>query len=344
MRIAIVGTGATGSVYAGLLADAGHQVWAIDTWREHIEAIRTRGLRVSGASGDRVSRPAAAMDPREVGSVDLVVIATKAAHVESAAAAAVDLLGAETLVLPIQNGLGSRERVAAIVGPRRVLAGVIGGFGASIVAPGHVHHHGMELMRLGEWSGPATERVQTVAEAWRRAGFTVSTYDNIDQLVWEKLICNVAFSGVCAVTGLTIGEVMHDTDAWSIASTCANEAFAVARAQGIALSFEDPVTWVRTFGEAIPGASPSMLLDVRAGRATEVDVINGAIPPLAAKLGLDAPVNRTVTALVHAIERSGAVRPAMLGHRARQTPTGHGETLPHPQEHRRTPRAGSAHP
>ena len=340
MRIAIVGTGATGSVYAGLLADGGHEVWAIDSWREHVEAIRSRGLRVSGASGDRVSRPAATTDPREVGTVDLVVIATKAADVESAAGAAIDLLGANTVVLPIQNGLGSRERVASIVGPRRVLAGAIGGFGASVVAPGHVHHHGMELVRLGEYSGPVSERVRTVAEAWRGAGFTVRTYDDIDQLVWEKLICNAAFSAVCALTGLTIGEVMADADAWSIASACATEAFAVARAQNIVLSFEDPVAWVRAFGETIPAASPSMLLDMRAGRATEIDAINGAIPPLAAKLGLDTPVNRTVSGLLHAIERSGAPSLETLRHRARQTPSGHGENLPSPLEFPRTPRAG----
>lgn len=340
MRIAIVGTGATGSVYAGLLADTDDQVWAIDTWREHVEAIRTRGLRVTGASGDRVSRPAATADAREVGTVDLVVIATKAADVESAAGAAIELLGAQTVVLPLQNGLGSRERIASIVGPRRVLAGVIGGFGASIVAPGHVHHHGMELVRLGECSGPVSERVLTVAEAWRRAGFTVRTYDDIDQLVWEKLICNVAFSAVCALTGLTIGEVMADADAWSIASACASEAFAVARAKQIVLSFEDPVAWVRAFGEAIPHASPSMLLDVRAGRLTEIDAINGAIPPLAAKLGLDAPVNRTVSGLVHVLERSEAANHATPRHRAAQTPSGHGETLPSPLESPRKPRAG----
>lgn len=303
MRIAIVGTGATGSVYAGLFAAAGHQVWAVDSWREHIDTIRAGGLRVSGASGDRVTRPAATTDPCEVGPVDLVVIATKAPDVETAATAALELLDSETVVLPIQNGLGSRERVAAIVGPERVLAGVIGGFGASVVEPGHVHHHGMELVRLGECSGPVSNRVQAVAEVWRGAGFPVRTYDDIDQLVWEKLICNVAFSGTCAITGMTIGKVMDDPDAWSIASSCASEAFAVARAKRVALSFEDPVAWVRAFGEAIPGARPSMLLDVLAGRATEVGVINGAIPPLAAELGVGAPVNWTVTALVRAIER-----------------------------------------
>jgi 2-dehydropantoate 2-reductase len=304
-RIAIVGTGATGSVYAGLLADAGHEVWAIDSWREHIEAIRARGLRVSGASGDRVVRPNATSDPREAGQMDLVVIATKAGDVEAAACSALPLLGAETLVLPIQNGLGSRERVAAIVGPERVLSGVIGGFGASIVAPGHVHHHGMELVRLGEPTGPVSPRVETVAETWRRAGFTVRTYDDVEQLVWEKLICNVAFSATCAVSGLTIGEVLEDPDAWPLACACAAEADAVARARGVALSFSEPVGWVREFGEKIPGARPSMLLDILAGRPSEVDVINGAIPRLGAELGLATPVNRTITALVHTLERGG---------------------------------------
>lgn len=312
MRIAIVGTGATGSVYAGLLGDAGHEVWAIDQWDAHVSAIRERGLRVSGASGDRVVRVGAVADPREVGPVDLVVIATKAGDVEGAARASLALLGPETLVLPIQNGLGSRERVARVAGFDRVIAAVVGGFGASIVEPGHVHHHGMELVRMGEPSGPVSERVERVADAWRAAGFTVRTYDDIDQLVWEKLICNVGFSATCAVTGLTIGGVLDDPAAWSVASACASEADAVARARGVALGFDDPVVWVRDFGRAIPGARPSMLLDVLAGRPSEIDVINGAIPPLAASLGLAAPVNSTVTALVHAIERAGTA-PAALG-------------------------------
>lgn len=303
MRIAIVGTGATGSVYAGLLGDAGHEVWAIDRWEAHVLAIRERGLRVSGASGDRVVRLAGAVtDSSSVGPVDLVVIATKARDVEAAARGALALLDSGTVVLPIQNGLGSRERVAAVVGARRVIAAVVGGFGASVLEPGHVHHHGMELVRMGEPDGPVSERVERVAEAWRAAGFTVRTYDDIDQLVWEKLICNVAFSATCAVTGLTIGEVLEDPEAWSVACACASEAFAVARSQGVALSFDDPVAWVYDFGRSIPGARPSMLLDLLAGRPSEVDVINGAIPPLAASLGLAAPVNSTVTALVHALD------------------------------------------
>lgn len=305
MRIAIVGTGATGSVYAGLLASAGHDVTAVDAWPDHMDAIQRDGLHVTGASGDRTAKLSATTDPAEVGTVDLVVIATKAHDVESAANAALPLLGDDTIVLPIQNGLGSRERVAAIVGAERIMTGVVGGFGASIVEPGHVHHHGMELVRFGERSGPVTERVERVADAWRQAGFTVRTFDDVDRLVWEKLICNVAFSGTCAITGATIGAVIDDPDAWPVAQACATEAHRVAVASDVKLGFDDPVAWVHDFGSAIPGARPSMLLDVLAGRASEVDVINGSIPRLGDELGVPAPVNRTVTALVHAIERTG---------------------------------------
>ena len=293
-----------GSIYAGLLADAGNEVWAVDRWAEHVDAIRERGLRVEGASGDRTVRVRATTDAGEVGEVDLLIVATKATDVEAAASAARSLVGPETVVLPIQNGLGAADRVAALLGEERVVIGVVGGFGASIVAPGHVHHHGLELVRLGERRGPVTPRVERIAEVWRAAGFTVRTFDDVDRLVWEKLICNVAFSGTCALTGMTVGEVIADPDAWAVASRCAAEAFAVARALDIAVDIEEPASYVRDFGSKIPGARPSLLLDLLAGRRSEIDVINGAIPPLGARVGVATPANETVTALVRAKERT----------------------------------------
>jgi 2-dehydropantoate 2-reductase len=300
MKIAIVGVGAMGSVYAGVLGDAGNEVWAVDTWAEHVEAIRKRGLTVEGASGNRTVRIQATSDPAEVGACDLVVIATKAFDVEAAAHAAKLMVGPDTVVLPIQNGLGSADRIAAILGDERVAIGVAGGFGASIVGPGHVHHNGWELVRLGERDGPATERINRIASVWEDAGFRVRAYDDVDQLVWEKLICNVCFSGTCAILERTIGDVLDDPAAWHVASSCATEAYEVARGRGITLDFDDPVAYVRAFGEKIPDARPSMLLDIMARRPTEIDVINGAIPPAARQIGLAAPVNETVTALVKA--------------------------------------------
>ncbi len=302
MKIAIIGAGAMGSVYAGLLGDAGNEVWAIDTWREHIDAIRAHGLRVEGASGDRVVKVNAATDVREAGVVDLVIIATKAMHVEAAAHSVKPLLGKDTIVLTIQNGLGSAQKVARIVGTERLMIGVVGGFGASMKAPGHTHHNGWELVRLGELNGPGTARTERIAEVWRGAGFKVRTYDDMDQLVWEKLICNVTFSGTCTVLGWRIKEVMADEHAWRIASGCAKEAYSVARARGVHLEFEDPVAYVQAFGSKIPDARPSVLLDHLARRRSEIEVINGAIPVTARKVGLTAPYNEVITALVKAKE------------------------------------------
>jgi 2-dehydropantoate 2-reductase len=300
MKIAVVGTGAMGSVYAGILADAGNEVWAVDVWVEHVEAMRTRGLVVEGASGKRTVRLAATTEPAEVGVCDLVVISTKAVDVDAAAAGVAPLLGPDTVVLPIQNGLGSADRIAAVLGEDRVAIGVAGGFGASMVGPGHVHHNGWELVRLGERHAPATPRIRRIADTWEAAGFRVQVYDDVDQLVWEKLVCNVTFSGTCTILERPIRGVLEDAAAWLVASGCAREAYEVARARGIALGFDDPVAYVRAFGEKIADARPSMLLDLLAGRPCEIDAINGAIPPAAREVGLAAPVNETVTALVKA--------------------------------------------
>ena len=303
MKIAILGCGAMGSVYAGLLASAGHEVWAVDTWRDHVDAMRTKGLHLEGASGDRTVKVNATLTASDAGVCDLVIIATKARDVEAAARSAKPLLGPQTLVLSIQNGLGGPDVTASVLGRERVAVGVVGGFGASMRGPGHAHHNGMELVRLGEFAGPVTPRLEAVAEVWRSGGFKVKCFDDIDQLVWEKLICNVCFSGTCAVTERTVGEVMADPDAFAVASGCASEAFAVARKRGIKLGFDEPVAYVRNFGSKIPNARPSMLLDLMAKRRSEIDAINGAIPPAAKALGLAAPYNEVISGLVRAKER-----------------------------------------
>ena len=308
MKIAVIGVGAMGSVYAGLLADAGYEIWAIDVWREHIDAIRDRGLRVEGKSGDRTVKIAATTDAQEAGPCDLVIIATKAMHVEAAAVAAKPIIGNNTTVLTIQNGIGSFEKVAATLGKEKITVGVAGGFGASIKAPGHVHHNGMELIRLGEMAGPVTTRLDKVAEVWSNAGFNVKTYDDIERMVWEKLICNVCFSGVCTVSKSQIKGVLGDHGLWQIAKGCATEAYQVARAKDIKVSFEDPISYVKAFGEKMPNSRPSMLLDHMEGRASEIDVINGAIVREGADTQVTTPFNSVITALVIAKETRLGVR------------------------------------
>jgi 2-dehydropantoate 2-reductase len=183
------------------------------------------------------------------------------------------------------------------------MVGVVGGFGASMRGPGHAHHNGMELVRLGEFGGPITPRLKQVEEIWRSAGFRVKIFDDIDQLVWEKLICNCSLSGPCAVSDMTTGEVMEDPDLARISAACATEAFTVAKKKGVKLGFDDPVAYTREFASKIPNARPSALLDLMAKRRSEIDVINGSIPRVGREVGVAAPVNEAITALVHAKER-----------------------------------------
>ncbi|BDC40340.1 ketopantoate reductase family protein [Paraburkholderia terrae] len=185
-KVAIVGCGAMGSVYAGLMVSAGHEVHAVCLWPDHVAAMQKNGLRVEGASGDRTVPIHASTTTDGIGECDLVIIATKAFDVEAAARASEQLLGPKTVVQTIQNGLGSAEKAAAILGESRVAVGVVGGFGASIRAPGHAHHNGMEMIRFGAYKGLLREELKASAEIWRSSGFKVAIFDDIDQMVWGE--------------------------------------------------------------------------------------------------------------------------------------------------------------
>ena len=302
MKIAIIGCGAMGSVYAALLADSGNDVWAIDTWEEHISAIKSNGLRVEGASGDRTVLMNATTNARDAGECDLIIVATKASGVAAAAVAAKSIAGPNSIILTIQNGLGAAERIAEYIDTNQVMIGVVGGFGASMKAPGHAHHNGMQLVRIGEMIGGVSDRLEKVVSAWDTAGFTAKGYPDIHQMIWEKFICNVTYSGPCALMNATIGQVQANCDSWSVALSCAREADAVARAKKINLGFDDVESYVRDFGANMPEARPSMLLDHMAQRPSEIDGINGAVPVEAEKIGMSAPINALVSGLIRGRE------------------------------------------
>ncbi len=308
-KVAIVGCGAMGSVYAALMTSAGHAVHAVTLWADHAAAMRERGLRVEGASGDRTVRLASAGTTTDgIGPCDLVIIATKAFDVAAAARSCAPLIGPGTVVQTIQNGLGSPEVAATVIDPDRIAVGVVGGFGASMRGPGHAHHNGLEMIRFGAFAGLERERLEAAAAIWDSAGFRTSLFDDLGRMVWEKLIMNVTFSGTTTLTGLTIGGVMADPDAWRVAQGCAEEAIAVAVAMGVTLQVGDPIEHIRRLGGKIPEARPSMLLDHRARRRGEVEAINGAIPRLGRSCGVPTPVNDTVVALIKAREAAFPVQ------------------------------------
>jgi len=155
----------------------------------------------------------------------------------------------------------------------------------------------MERIRFGAFAGLPKQLLQASAKIWESAGFKVAAlFDDIQQMVWEKLIMNVAFSGTSCTTGLTVGEILADADAWSVAQACAEEAIAVAKTSNVRLNVGDPLEHIRRLGGKIPDARPSMLLDYNAGRRCEVDAVNGAIPRQGKPLGVATPANETVRA------------------------------------------------
>lgn len=303
MKIGIVGTGAMGSVYAALLGRAGNEVWAIDRWRDHVEAIAADGLRVSGASGDYVVDDLhVGTSPADAGPCDAWVIATKAADVEGAAQAIAPLLRSGDVVMPFQNGLGAAERVARFVPADQIVLGIAEGFGASVPRPGSVHHNGMRLIRLGEPAGGITERATRLERLWADAGFNVRAFADIERMIWEKFLCNVTLSAPTAAFDMTVGELMADDEAWAVAIGCMLEAHRAGTAKGVAFAFDDPVRYVTEFAATIPDASPSMRLDHLARRPAEIDAINGMVVELSRELGFEAPYNQTLCALLRARE------------------------------------------
>ena len=299
MKIAIFGVGAMGSVYAALFAEAGHEVHGVDVWAEHVDAINRNGLRLEGASGDRVIYGIhATQDGGSVGECDLYVLATKASGVGPAAETIAPLIGPESMVVTIQNGLGAGERIACFMPTDRVLLGVADGFGASIKGPGHAHHNAMNLIRLGEMNGGMTDRLQRITEVWRQAGFNVKAFEDIDQLIWGKYICNTTFSGPCTVFDCTLGELMANPDWWAIGKACALEVYALGQARGIDFTFDDPIEYVTAFGNRMPDARPSMLLDHMARRPSEIDAINGMVVEIGRQLGIATPYNEVLSAVI----------------------------------------------
>ena len=306
-RIAIVGAGAMGSVYAGLFAEAGYQISVVDLWQEHITAIGKTGLHLEGASGDRVIGGITAVHQiADLGSIDLYVIATKANGVGDAAAKIAKVMQPDSLVLTIQNGLGAGDRIAQYMPTNNVLLGVAEGFGASIKGPGHIHHNAMRQIRIGEMGGGMTDRLVWIESLWQAAGFKATAFADIHQLVWEKFICNVMCSAPSVAFDCTIGELFSDEDRRIVALGCMLEAYEIGLAKNIAFSFDDAVTYGVKFAADMPHASPSMRLDHLAGKRSEIDAINGMVPVLGREMGIKTPYNDTLVALVRAREASFA--------------------------------------
>ena len=303
MRICILGAGALGSALGGTLAEAGQEVTLVNRNRGHVDAIRERGLVLRGDGHDRIVHLAAATDTAGMAPVDLVLVLVKSPDTEAAVSAARSIVGPDTLVISLQNGVGQEELLTSILGRRHVLAGRTY-TGGVMLGPGHVlcGVAGKETI-IGEMDGAVTPRAAALAQALTEAGLDTRVSAEIRAVIWDKLLVNVATGALAAVTGLTYGQLYQLPEIEETAVAAVAEAMAVAQACGIRLATSDPrAPWRKASSGLPPEFKTSMLQSLENGRRTEIDVINGAVVREGRRMGVPTPVNATLVALVKGVE------------------------------------------
>ena len=303
MKIAILGGGgAMGGLFGGYLARAGTAVTVVDVSRTAIDAINTHGLSIEEIDGSSAKIAVSATDdPVRVGPVDLIVNFVKCYHTDAAIRAALPMLGPQTAILSLQNGWGNADRIATIAGMDRVIVGLTYHSG-TLLGPGKVKHPGAGLTHLGELSGAISGRIETVAEVFRAAGIEVAVTGKILDEIWKKLALNCCTLPTSALFGFFAHELVAFDGAKQVMATILREVVDVARANGIALDYDERWAAITGLLEKAIGGKASMLQDVQAARKTEIEVINGAILAAGKEAGVATPVNQTMVWMIEAAQ------------------------------------------
>jgi 2-dehydropantoate 2-reductase len=304
MKIAVMGTGALGALFAGYLARAGEEVWAVDIKPEIVETIRAAGVRIREASGEENSIPLrATRTPEEIGQAELVIFLPKSRQTQPAAEDARPLFGPKTVGLTLQNGLGNPEVLESILGEGRILAGVTS-HGSTLISPGKILHAGSGDTIIGEMRGGFSERAEEITGLLNRAGIVTRVSGEIRNEVWGKLIVNIGINALSAITRLRNGDLLQYPETRETLRRAVLEAKEIADRKGIRLPFPNPVEKTEEACRLTRHNYSSMLQDVLSQRETEVDFINGAVVCEGAGLGRETPINWMLMSLVKALEKT----------------------------------------
>jgi 2-dehydropantoate 2-reductase len=293
MNVAVVGAGAVGCYYGGMLARAGHAVTLIGR-PQHVEAIERQGLRLETQTFDERIRVSASSAGSAVQGAQLVLFCVKSTDTESAAAAIKPHLAPDALLLSLQNGVENADRLRAIL-PQDVLAAVVY-IGTEMAGPGHVRHHGR-----GELIIERSRASDEVAQALIAAGIPTDISDNVRGALWAKLILNCAYNALSAITQLPYGRLVKGAGITAVMRDIVDECLAVAKADDVTIP-GDVDAAVRKIAETVPGQYSSTAQDLARGKPSEIDHLNGVIVRRGEALGVATPVNRLLHAIVKLLE------------------------------------------
>jgi 2-dehydropantoate 2-reductase len=302
-RVAVVGAGAMGSLLAAHLSDAGAEVWAFDTWREHVDAIRRGGLCVRAGVGERAVPVHATCDPAEAGTADVALVMVKYRQTRAAMSAALPMVRRDTLILTLQNGIGNVEAIREIAPENRVLYGFTT-LTSEMLGPGRIEasYAGKGETYLWPADGRADAACAAVADCLNRGGIRTALVPDIELRIWKKLVVNCCYNPLCALAGQSVGELIDRPEMWPLLDGVTDEIVAAAQRKGIPLERGEAGRFLRQVGEEARAHFPSMLIDFRRRRPTEIDCLNGAVLRECERLGIAAPINRALVDLVRAAE------------------------------------------
>jgi len=300
MKVAIVGSGAMGSLFGALLTESGEEVWLLDTWSEHVATINRDGLKVEREGVQRIVAAKATTDPLVIGSVDLGIVFVKSTQTRIAAEIVRDLTGSAGRVLTLQNGMGNADIISKFVAPHQVLSGTTS-HGATLLGPGSIRHAGKGPTVIGSWADGDPGVSEQIARVLNKAGIDTETVTDVRRVVWEKLMINVGINAITALTDIKNGELLDREATRALSQKAVEEAMAVARAGNIPVR-NDTVEHVFEVARATSVNRSSMGQDVDNRRITEIDAINGIIVREGEKYGIDTPVNRTLWALIETLQ------------------------------------------
>lgn len=306
MKICMLGTGSLGSTIGGTLAQGGSELYFVDQWKEHIDKINENGLKMTDEKEDWYVKVDARTSAEGMGPVDLVIVLVKSFATKEAVSQLkeTNVIGENTLVMSLQNGLGNEETIAEVVGEANVISGktYVGG---RLLSPGYVSA-GVKgkYTYIGELTGEITDRIQAVCDEFNKAGLLCEVSDNIKGLIWDKLLINVAAGALCGITRLPYGPLYEEEYIKETAVAAIQEGIDVAKAAGVKLKSEDPEYPWYAASEGLPETfKTSILQSLELKRPTEIDFINGSVVEWGKKFGIPTPVNRTLVTCVKGIEK-----------------------------------------
>ena len=301
MKIAVIGAGAMGSLFAGRLAHKDHDVSLIEVSGAMIEAIGEEGLRMIGRFGEQTYRLPVGPADRYTDAFELLIVFTKGMHTTSAMEAAKHAIGPDTWALTVQNGIGNVEAIEAFVARDRIIMGMTN-WPSTLIEPGLINIPGEGEIKIWAANGQTSENLEAISSALDEAGLNCKLDPGVEVAIWEKLAFNSALNSLAAVTGLTVGEMSDRQESRAIVFTIVDEVVTVARAKGLAVDVDHIRVSVEHAFANHRQHKPSMLQDRLAGRRMEINTITGAVSKTGAALGIATPVTTTFANLLTIVD------------------------------------------